>query len=759
MGGETVNIYGRRQQTEADIQNIQSVFCKNCGHKIPPGGKFCPGCGTTASIITQQTEDTQTGHGLSYGRERHRKFFKWYYAGAAGIIVLAAVCILIFTKFHNNTSRVQDVRNSFNKEYYKDSPFSKKQVTELEKEYKSSYDDEMKALDAYILAYMKNYDEYGDIKEEFENLTGITEKFYQAVNEYDPELKNVLADEAAYQYGKSPLSSYMAGQGVGIVLSDSEFGRGIRGVIEAVGLGILESLAIKSQEEENNARKDAMIPVAFGGDFAFVRSYGTIGQMLGQIERDSGYIIADEALSERKKALKNENVTDLSGHWGEDIEKDFNICMQSENYKGRTDALEHKKKEWKDNLYQWKSSFLTQMGIENADDILKAGNRNDEDEDTPDEYYTYIDEDKIRALEPYVYSIIDKKGKVYSSFLAANGGLGAAVNENGMCSVWAGTLDDNCTSHIIMDKEGNTLFSNDEKEAEDGIRSVYYNVTPNGSVLKKTFMSDYEHGDYQVLEYVKPDGNSKKLLEAGYIDLKEAIPGQDDALLYKNPNDNCAGYYQYESGYKDGNSQYASGIINMSDGELITQDQYDEIVAKEKENRIGGMTILEQLDANLEDQPVRTRLNEKYLLGDGNTIYDNSGKAVKELNNGRGVKNILYASGQYWVITISGWFYILDDNFDEVLKPVEIPEGVKYCLTEYGLLAVGNIENESGKKQESVWLYNDSGGQEMLSVTNADLEIEGFMANGGKETGWINLYTKKAVLVSAPEKPISLRLG
>ena len=155
MGGKTVNIYGRRQQTEADIQNTQTVFCKNCGHKIPPGGKFCPGCGTTASIITQQTEDTQTDHGLSHGRERHKKFFKWYYAGAAGIIVLAAGCILVFTKFHNNTSRVQDVRSSFNKEYYKDSPFSKKQVTELEKEYKSSYDDEMKALDVYILAYEK----------------------------------------------------------------------------------------------------------------------------------------------------------------------------------------------------------------------------------------------------------------------------------------------------------------------------------------------------------------------------------------------------------------------------------------------------------------------------------------------------------------------------------------------------------------------------------------------------------------------------
>ena len=171
------------------------------------------------------------------------------------------------------------------------------------------------------------------------------------------------------------------------------------------------------------------------------------------------------------------------------------------------------------------------------------------------------------------------------------------------------------------------------------------------------------------------------------------------------------------------------------------------------------MTILERLDANLEDQPVRTRLNEKYLLGDDNILYDNSGKAVKELNNGRGVEDILYASGQYWVITISGWFYILDDNFDEILKPVEIPEGVKYCLTEYGLLAAGNTENESGETQKSVWIYNDSGKQEVLSVTNADLETEGFMANGGKETGWINLCTKKTVLVSAPEKPISLRLG
>ena len=57
----------------------------------------------------------------------------------------------------------------------------------------------------------------------------------------------------------------------------------------------------------------------------------------------------------------------------------------------------------------------------------------------------------------------------------------------------------------------------DDTDLNDQERCVYYDITPSGNVLRKTFYSDFEHGDYQVLEWVKPDGTSKKLLESGYI--------------------------------------------------------------------------------------------------------------------------------------------------------------------------------------------------------------------------------------------------
>lgn len=103
--------------------------------------------------------------------------------------------------------------------------FSNKQKKALKKEYDAGYEDEKKAIDAYILAYAQNYDEYGELKEEFEDMIGSTENFYQALNSFDPNLKDVLAQEAGYRAGDSPLESYLVEQGVGVVLSEGELGQ------------------------------------------------------------------------------------------------------------------------------------------------------------------------------------------------------------------------------------------------------------------------------------------------------------------------------------------------------------------------------------------------------------------------------------------------------------------------------------------------------------------------------------------------------
>ena len=152
-----------------------------------------------------------------------------------------------------------------------------------------------------------------------------------------------------------------------------------------------------------------------------------------------------------------------------------------------------------------------------------------------------------------------------------------------------------------------------------------------------------------------------------------------------------------------------------------------------------------------------TRLNEQYVINNS-IIYDNSGNEVKKLEDGRGVQGILYTNNQYWIVTNSGWYYILDDNFTEVLKPVELPTDMTFHLTQYGLLIETWKENEDEGRQQVVYLYNEKG-EVVLEMSNVTIktDLHGFIL-GNEKTGWTNLHTKKLMLVSIPEGGVSLRI-
>ena len=42
-------------------------FCMECGHKSPPGAKFCPGCGTSVSLNNKAGVEESTAHDLPDG--------------------------------------------------------------------------------------------------------------------------------------------------------------------------------------------------------------------------------------------------------------------------------------------------------------------------------------------------------------------------------------------------------------------------------------------------------------------------------------------------------------------------------------------------------------------------------------------------------------------------------------------------------------------------------------------------------------------
>ena len=148
------------------------------------------------------------------------------------------------------------------------------------------------------------------------------------------------------------------------------------------------------------------------------------------------------------------------------------------------------------------------------------------------------------------------------------------------------------------------------------------------------------------------------------------------------------------------------------------------------------------------------RLNENYVLKN-NMICDNFGKELKDLSKSGGVDDILYTGGMYWVITKDGWYYVLDDNFKEILKPVRLSGKGNPVLTEYGLLVIETIADETGEAadREMVVLYNEKGEkEEILESKNGNLGFENFLCYCG-DSLVVNLHTGEPLLLSTPEKP------
>ena len=106
-------------------------------------------------------------------------------------------------------------------------------------------------------------------------------------------------------------------------------------------------------------------------------------------------------------------------------------------------------------------------------------------------------------------------------------------------------------------------------------------------------------------------------------------------------------------------------------------------------------------------------------------------------------------------MTNSNWYYILDDKFNEVLKPVEINNADDYRLTQYGLLLEISETDESGKSQQNAYLYDEKG-EAVLKMTGVDIDndLHGFTL-GNKKAGWTNLQTKQFMLVSIPKGGVS----
>lgn len=674
--------------------------------------------------------------------------------------------------------------------------FSDDEKKELKDTYETAYEDEKNGIDAYILEAINNYDRYEEIREHFDELADEvadgTESLYQMVNDYDPNLKNVLTEEAEYRVGSGPLGTYLVGKGVDAVLSDNELGQELRSALSYAGTKLIEGLTIWGMQEKQTARKDSLEPVTISDNYMLVRTLGTISEMMGELKENSGYTAAYKVLTDRYNSINgNEYLLDY-------VSQNNDICtyedwITAEVCEGRLAALKEKAQEWDDALTQWEVDYLKRMGIKDAEKVISAddsseeslGSGDESDEDYDDGYEDEdYDEDyddasadeegavnegvsedtdaKNISLGDYLYCIMDKDGNVCSTFFSRVSSISAVINNDGMCSITDNSnyswVDDNASAgQVILNKDGEVLFKNDKKEKANGEKTEYYNVTPSGNILRRSWSSDYDHGDYQKLEWVQPDGTAKTILESGKI--KVDVIGADEDYVGTNHSMwveqlYCTDYYTYECGYGDERFLEESGIIDMTTGKLLTEDEYNEM----KKNAAGDSP-----DDNA-DSPWKngTALNADYVLCD-DIVYDKDDKEAAKLDEGRGVADIVYAeqTKEYWVVTRSGYYYVMDEKFKKIMDPVKLAQddngNLSYRLTKYGLLQKVEERDDDGYGTYKTALYDDSG--------NVAVEISGIYVSsdsvykyviGSEQTGWMNLNTKDQMIMEIPEGDVKI---
>ena len=320
----------------------------------------------------------------------------------------------------------------------------------------------------------------------------------------------------------------------------------------------------------------------------------------------------------------------------------------------------------------------------------------------------------LYATDGYIYQIIDSKGNIYGSFYAdpyAN----VVFGNDGTCIIDKKFERDDYylnmnNSHTIIDKDMNVLFQSNPSE-DDGYS--YLGAGPSGKALRISSKTDFDNGQYYSLELVNLDNSSQELAKMTEFSID---------TLYTD---------LYPVHYWDPEGHSHDTVIDLKNGKVLDSDDVDLSADTE---------LPEGLPSNCQV------LNPDYFFNpEDNCIYDQTGKSVTDLSAGLGVSYIGYALEKYWVVSNSGYYYILDENFNRLFEPVQIVPDNYMVLSPIGLI-IGNV------------LWDSNGNSQEYEYVRQKPTLDHFIY-GNAETGYINMNTNEILeLIALDQIPAVLCL-
>ena len=610
------------------------MYCTNCGKKIPAGNRFCPYCGNPAP------EEIRTGNGE---KKAVRKPGTAVIAAiSAGAVLLLALSVWIGSAVIGSIRGQREREDGAAPDAGSEQIEPLRDISEQSEIYREAYLDTLGNMDAIIASYWESGDE---IDRMFDSMRGTTEQFHDTLRELDPGIYDALSDTAAEEAGHNELDSHLIKKGVDAYFSDTEIGRELRSVGESLFLGLMEGLF---RYGEDTVRKDLLVAVSVNGNYALMRTHGTLGDLVGQLRDDSGYSMAMPALRALHEELfdySSENITRemdivFNGREGADEIRD-----KWDRINGRLHALEDSMAVWEENMEKWTAAFLADLGVT---------------------------EDQTTGAER-VYCTVERDGRQHCLFVE-EGLSGFRIGSDGRFSYRKGSAT------VLRDHDGTLVWTGEGE----------ISFSRCGNAFRITEENDFQNGGYRVLELVRPDGSMQRICRGYDLIVYDCGRGEKpDGYRNEKWNTGTVGgsdfwaaeYRALENGTR------VESVVNAKTGQVMERGAFDEADGAE------------QAAEHARDMAV---INDRYALKyDTWELCDGDGNTVRTLGDGQGVAAMYYAedSDRYWIRTNTGYCYVLDGALARVGEPIQM-SGDFYAFTPYGVLLL-----EEGKLR----LYDEKG--------------------------------------------------
>ncbi len=566
-------------------------------------------------------------------------------------------------------------------------------VSSDDPEYQTAYDyasENALAILEYYVAYVEHgnllpyedlgFESYQQLKNYSPSVFYEEESVFEAtIDDFDPSVLSLVVENHDDSSYTAPLDYEIYTGNVG---TNSYF----------IGADVVDQFLSLDQDAylaivglTNEVRADACCVYGVYEDYAIASSTDPIIDIINQMRIFSGYTAATRGVYRIIDLIEtNNDLTEDSGG--------------NESLNGRIDALNDYIDKWVDAREQWEAEFLADYDL-TWEDLISPETLVEEDM-TAEEYidsanskaiasshsYNYGDYTSLDFLDLYIYQLVDKDSNVLCSYVTE---LANDVKV-GYDGKWELIYKDNI---IVLDKEGNILLDTDKTEyvldVDHGIwvvsmtSSEFTGMTPSGNYLICSEDSDYEQGEYKILEWLSSDGSTKEIMQAENFIIQPVPENRiQDCYVFNGGYSTVSRGWDYCDTWSIATDIYIAdpvAYVDMETGELI--ENYTE----ESESVPNGYVQISP---------------DYYMDENSYYVYDSADltNPIAELTDGEGVESLIYdrENDVYWVMSKTWYYYKLDGDFTYLSEPVKIPdEAVYYQLTPYGLLISEDISHRS----------------------------------------------------------------